>query len=176
MKLGFYKVNNSKNYDRHTFDDLYDKPEEIERMLAELPDEEIKIFSASAYGYGGTAPWPNLADFEEDYNNEELDLGWWFVVLRYDEPKYVWVFSGEQTWEDKTADIVIEIFSTEDAAHKYMKEFINDNSTDESIAEYVERKKWEVEYNTPDLYRAFRDGHYSSDHIELTITKCEIKK
>lgn len=95
--------------------------------------------------------------------------------MKPEKKQYVWVFTGEQAWDGEEADVVVRSFGTEKAARKFMQEFIHDNS-DESIAEYVERKGWEVEYDEPDLYRAFEDGYYNSNHIELTITKCEIEK
>ncbi len=86
----------------------------------------------------------------------------------------VWVFTAEQAWDDETADIIVKAFPTEDAAVKYMHDFLLDDG-DESIREYVERKEWVVKVDEPLLYRACKDGYYSTDHIELTITKCEIQ-
>lgn len=88
---------------------------------------------------------------------------------------YVYVFTAEQAWDYDVADTIVKVFATEQAARKYMQEFIHDGGGDESIQEYVERRDWSVEIDSPDLYRAFRDGYYSADHIELTITKCEIQ-
>lgn len=73
MKLAFYKVDNKKYYDRHTFDYLYDKPEVIKKMLSELSDEELRMYDMD-----------NRHDvdfFQEDYNDEILDGGWWCVVI-----------------------------------------------------------------------------------------------
>lgn len=93
------------------------------------------------------------------------------------EPEYVWVFTAEQAWDGEVADTIVRAFPTEEAAQKYMREFINDgDGDDESIAQYVERKEWVVEEDEPFLYRAFNSGYYNTDHIELTITKCEIQK
>ena len=93
------------------------------------------------------------------------------------EPQYVWVFTAEQAWDGEVADTIVRAFPTEEAAQKYMREFINDgDGDDESIAEYVKRKEWVVEEDEPFLYRAFNAGYYNTDHIELTITKCEIQK
>lgn len=79
MILAFYKVSNSKEYERHTFDDK--RPETIIDMLNELGDEEYRMYDTNAYGYGSVQPCPNLADFEDDYNNEDLDGGWWCIVI-----------------------------------------------------------------------------------------------
>lgn len=89
------------------------------------------------------------------------------------EPQYVWVFTAEQAWDGETADVIVKAFGTEEAAHKYMQSFIHDDG-DESIEAYVKDKGWEVEMDEPDLYRAYNDGYYNSDHIELTITKTEV--
>lgn len=89
--------------------------------------------------------------------------------------KKVWVFTAEQAWCGDIQDTIVKAFSTEDAAHKFMQKFLQDEGGDESIRQYVERKGWEVELDTPDLYRAFREGYYCDDHIELTITECEIQ-
>ena len=47
---------------------------------------------------------------------------------------------------------------------------------DETIAEYVKKHDWEVEMDEPGLYRAYNEGYYPTDHVECTITECEIKK
>lgn len=73
MTLAFYKVDNSKNYERHTFDMWCDKPQVIKEMLSELKDEELRMYNMD-----------NMYDvdfFQEDYNDEELDGGWWCVVI-----------------------------------------------------------------------------------------------
>ena len=81
MIIAFYKVGNSLDYERHSFDALCDEPEKVLEMLKKLPDEELKIYDANNYGYAHRIQ-PNLADFEDDYNDEELDGGWWSVVLK----------------------------------------------------------------------------------------------
>lgn len=80
MILAFYKVNNSIGLKRHSFDYETDGKKVLE-TLSQLPDEEYKLYDMSVYGYGNL-PSPNAADFEDDYNNEELDGGWWCVVIR----------------------------------------------------------------------------------------------
>lgn len=87
----------------------------------------------------------------------------------------VWVFTCEQAWDGEAADVIVRTFATEKAAHEFMQSFIH-GGKDDSIAEYVEHKGWEVEMDEPDLYRAYDDGYYPTDHIEITITKCEIQK
>ena len=80
MIIAFYKVDNSLNYDRHSFDYIRDNSEEIKRQLSLLPDEELKIYDMNSYGYGNM-PSPNMADFEDDYNDEILDGGWWCIII-----------------------------------------------------------------------------------------------
>lgn len=73
MTLAFYKVGNSKDYERHTFDMWCDRPQVIKEMLSELKDEELRMYNMG-----------NMHDadlFQEDYNDEELDGGWWCVVI-----------------------------------------------------------------------------------------------
>ena len=65
--LIFYKVDNSKGYGRHTFDNIYDNERKIVEMLNELNDDEFKIYNLST----------DMGFFVEDYNDEELDGGWW---------------------------------------------------------------------------------------------------
>jgi len=89
--------------------------------------------------------------------------------------KKVWVFTAEQAWDGEVEDIIVRTFATEEAAQKHLQDWLTDGGEDESINEYVENKGWKVECNEPNLYRAFEDGYYNTDHIELTITECEIQ-
>ena len=73
MTLAFYKVDNSKDYERHTFDYFYDKPQEIEKMLSELSDEELRMYNMNSEF--------DVGCLQEDYNDEVLDCGWWCVVI-----------------------------------------------------------------------------------------------
>lgn len=77
MILAFYKVDNKKNYERHTFDCL--GKEETLNALSELPDDEVKLYDTD--NFASQAKTPSLADFEVDYNDTLLDGGWWCVVL-----------------------------------------------------------------------------------------------
>ncbi len=73
MTLAFYKVDNSKNYERHTFDMLCDRPQVIKEMLSELSDEELRMYSMdNKY---------DIIALEDDYNDEVIDGGWWCVVI-----------------------------------------------------------------------------------------------
>lgn len=73
MTLAFYKVDNSREYNRHTFDMWCDRPQVIEEMLSELSDEELRMYDMDN-------KYDKLA-FEKDYNNEVLDGGWWCVAI-----------------------------------------------------------------------------------------------
>ena len=69
--LAFYKVDNHKGFERHTFDEIYNNPKLIVRMLLSLKDEDWRIYR-----------FPEDADIlQEDYNDEVLDGGWWMVPL-----------------------------------------------------------------------------------------------
>jgi len=83
MTIAFYKVDNSLNYERHEFDQFCDQPQEVLDMLQRLPEDEVKFYDADKYSWQSETP--SLADFENDYNDEELDGGWWCIVIQ--EPK-----------------------------------------------------------------------------------------
>lgn len=80
--LAFYKVDNSLGYERHTFDSLYDEPSKIREMLDKLPDEECRIYDLNTNTFR-SGMFLDLSDLIEDYNDEELDGGWWSVLLEY---------------------------------------------------------------------------------------------
>lgn len=82
--LAFYKVDNSLGYERHTFDDIYDKPDKILERLVELPDDEFRIYDLNT-NLNRTGKFLDISDLVEDYNDEELDGGWWSVLLEYSE-------------------------------------------------------------------------------------------
>ena len=81
MILAFYAVSNSQNYERHTFDAIQDNKQKVLSMLSRLPNEQVRIYDTEHYGWGAV-PSPNMADFENDYNDEYLDGGWWCIVLK----------------------------------------------------------------------------------------------
>ena len=79
IAIAFYRVDNSLDYDRYTFDDVYDKPDEIMRMLRLLPEEEWRYYDMSkATGHDMVM---DAADLMNDYNDEVLDGGWWSVLI-----------------------------------------------------------------------------------------------
>lgn len=73
MTLAFYKVDNSKNYERHTFDVFFDRPQIIKDMLSELSDEELRMYDMDNN--------IDMSIFQDDYNDEELDGDWWCIVI-----------------------------------------------------------------------------------------------
>ncbi len=77
MILAFYAVSNSQDYERHTFDN--DEPQQIWEKLNRLKDEEWKFYEIDKHGFD--TRMPSASDFVEDYNDEELDGGWWCVLF-----------------------------------------------------------------------------------------------
>ena len=93
MKLGFYKLDNSLGYNRNTFDDFYDKPNEIEKMLQPLLNNDeaaiVNLEDTESVDY-----------FAEEYNDEIYDLGWLCVVIHDEEP------AKEKPWEFNEEDFI----------------------------------------------------------------------
>lgn len=75
MTLAFYKVDNSKNYERHTFDDICMQPSKVRQMLNKLEDkgDEVRYYDLNVK--------EQVWDFQEDYNDEILDGGWWCITI-----------------------------------------------------------------------------------------------
>lgn len=71
----FYPVNNNKGYDRHTFD-TYTDDKIIAEMLREV--DNLKVYNLDCTN---RAKEVCLYDLVEDYNDEELDGGYWMIVL-----------------------------------------------------------------------------------------------
>lgn len=78
MTIAFYKVFNSKDFDRNTFNLVCDNRVEILRLLNQLKDDEWRTYDMNHYNSKGS---PNALDFEQDYNDEILDGGWWCIVI-----------------------------------------------------------------------------------------------
>lgn len=71
MKLIFYSVDNSCEYERHSFDnDGYD---DVLEKIKKLGDDEYRIYDLSNQ--------MELFEFMEDYNDEYLDGGWWCIAF-----------------------------------------------------------------------------------------------
>lgn len=71
----FYPVNNNKGYDRHTFDN-YTDDKIIAEMLREV--DNLKVYNLDCTNRSKEVC---LYDLVEDYNDEELDGGYWMIVL-----------------------------------------------------------------------------------------------
>lgn len=71
----FYPVGNKKGYDRHSFDDITDD-KIVAEMLREI--EGIKVYNLESTNRSKEV---GLFDLEEDYNDEELDGGYWLKIL-----------------------------------------------------------------------------------------------
>lgn len=78
MMLAFYRVDNSIGYDRQSFDLIYDKPDEILEKLDMLNDDEWRLYDMSYCEDKGIY---NALDFQENYNDEILDGGWWCIII-----------------------------------------------------------------------------------------------
>lgn len=77
--LAFYKVDNSCGYHRHSFDAMTDAAE-ILACLHELDDDEWHLYDVTSGSYSNRLP--NLDEFVNDYNDEELDgSGWWSIAI-----------------------------------------------------------------------------------------------
>lgn len=90
MKIGFYKVDNSLGFDRHSFDDM--SAEQIELHLQPLLNDNNE------------AAIVNLDDkesvefFTEEYNDEIYDLGWWCVLIRDEKNDYSDTMQDKLSW------------------------------------------------------------------------------
>lgn len=68
MYAFFYPVDNNMGYDRHEFDSYTDS-KTIAEMLSKV--DGLKVYNLES----------DLYDLMEDYNDEELDGGYWMIVL-----------------------------------------------------------------------------------------------
>ena len=121
----------------------------------------------------------NELGYDTFLDTDVYDMTWVYEMLEKhleleDEPEKVYVFTAEQAWDGEAADIIVKTFRKKETAQEFMHKFIHDGG-EESIEDYVKCKGWEVELDEPDLYRAYDDGRYSTDHIEITITECDIE-
>lgn len=69
MTLVFYKVDNSQDFNRHTFDGM--TKEDCYHEINKLADDEFRVYNLSE----------DSSFFQEDYNDEILDGGWWCVCF-----------------------------------------------------------------------------------------------
>lgn len=73
----FYPVDNNMGYDRHTFDNILDD-KIVAEMLCEV--EGIKAYNLESTN---RSKEEGLFDLEDDYNDEELDGGYWLKILNW---------------------------------------------------------------------------------------------
>ena len=142
-------------------------------LNVELVDGEHPKFKLNCYNSEEGSDW------FYDYDLTQLSMVNVYEMLEKhleleDEPEKVYVFTAEQAWDGEVADVIVKTFRTREKAQEYMHEFIHDDG-DESIVDYVKRRDWYVEMDEPNLYRACEDGRYATDHIEITITECNIE-
>ena len=71
----FYPLDNNKDYNRRSFDDITDD-KIIAEMLRDV--EGIKVYNLESTNRSKEV---GLFDLEEDYNNDELDGGYWLKIL-----------------------------------------------------------------------------------------------
>ena len=142
-------------------------------LSVELVDGEHPKFKLNCYNSENGSDWFYDYDLTQlsmvnvyERMLEELGLA--------DEPEKVYVFTAEQAWDGEVADVIVKTFRTREAAQEYMHKFIHEND-EESIEDYVKRKDWYVEMDEPNLYRACEGGRYATDHIEITITECNVE-
>lgn len=67
----FYPVDNKMGYDRHSFDCM--SAIEAFSKLYKLDERQWYVAHTTSF----SCRYPNLAEFTDNYNNEELDGGWW---------------------------------------------------------------------------------------------------
>ena len=163
MKLGFYKVDNSLGYGRHTFDNIYDKPEKIEEMLQPLldTDEAAIVYLESK---------ESIDIFVDEYNDEIYDGGWFVVLIRDhedDEPKktvYVVTYVGLSDSEyDANGYSECRVYSDKEAAIEKLKAL-----RDNEIAELEEQgRDYEILKDEPMECRISWCGHGEQVRIEV---------
>ena len=91
------------------------------------------------------------------------------------EPQCVWVFTADQVWDGCIENLVVNTFATEEAAKKFLYDFVHDGG-EESIEASVKERNWVVDNDEPGLDRVFEDGYYIHGHVECMVTKSEIEK
>lgn len=82
MFIFFYPVDG--NLERHSFDTLLFQDGGVKQALDLLfAEERLHYYDLSKETR--SSRFPCLPDFVEDYNDEELDGGWWSVLLPINE-------------------------------------------------------------------------------------------
>lgn len=140
MTIAFYKVDNSLNYGRHEFD--ANRLETIIEKLQQLPDDEVKLYDADKYSWQSETP--SLADFETDYNDEQLDGGWWCIIIN----------DAKQKEKKKTLEEMVSKHAYDEIVSK-VKEQVGEESFD---------------YIFPGIKKALEEGS-GAVHEEILINR-----
>ncbi len=142
-------------------------------LSVELVDGEHPKFKLNCYNSENGSDWFYDYDVTQlsmvnvyDRMLEELGIK--------DESENVYVFTAEQALGGDMADTIIKVFQTKDKAQGYMDKFIHSSDDDESIEDYVKRKGWDTN-ESDGIYMAWEPNHYATNHIEITITECEVE-
>ena len=87
-------------------------------------------------------------------------------------PMYVWVFIVNQASNDETLATIVKVFATEEAALKYLHDFVEG---DEGERAYAEKHGWKIDEDCADWFLAYKEGYYCGNHTECSIEKKEIR-
>lgn len=121
------------------------------------------------------------------YNNEkglvafnDYELTYLSIISVYDaleeelgmnDDDFVWVFTANQTADDEALDTIVKVFDSEEAAQKYLHEFVHG---DDGEYAYAKKREWEVPYDGPDYFQAYEKGRYLSNHTEVSIERHQV--
>jgi hypothetical protein len=141
-------------------------------MSVELVDGEHPRFRLSCH---------NDEDGDDTFDDDELtNLSMVNVYERMleeldveDDKKYVWVFTADQIADADVMDIITRVFETEQSALDCLYEFVHG---DDGELAYAEKRGWKVEYDKPNHFRAYEEGHYCQNHTEATVEMIEVKR
>lgn len=103
MFIFFYPVDG--NLERHTFDTMLDQEGGVKKALDLLfAEERLHFYDLTQQTQ--KSRFPCVPDLVEDYNDEELDIGWWCVTLPINEKELTNYLQertedDEQEWEDE---------------------------------------------------------------------------
>lgn len=96
MFLFFYKVDNDREFTRDFFDGM--QPEKAAEILTDLNDEEGGVVFYDLDNSHPNGRFRNMQDFVEDYNDEELDGGYWSLLLDISYEKMREIVYGKEWW------------------------------------------------------------------------------
>jgi hypothetical protein len=96
MFLFFYPVDNAKDFDRHYFDGM--EPEKIASTLLDLKNEGECVPFYDLDNSHPNGRFLNMDDFTENYNDEDLDGGFWSIVVDVTYEQMRTLVDGEKWW------------------------------------------------------------------------------